>query len=156
MNFEMTEQSFDEKTLWNKVVGRKKINSSTFIIPSGKLTVPEEIFRRYVREMRLLKAQPDLGTLSLEKRVKALETKIAELEKRDLTFHPTKADHIYQRFKEDLEQKHLGKIIAIDVEGEKILGIGDSVLEAYQDALQKTEKRQFTYRRVGRKFVHKL
>lgn len=152
----MTEQRLDERTLWDRVIGQKETATSTLMASPENVTIQEEIFLRYVRRMRLLKARPYLREISLEKRVKALETKIKELEKKDFEFQPTKADHIYERFKEDLEQKHFGKIIAIDVESEKILGIGDSVLGAYQDAIRKTEKRRFTYRKVGRKFVHKL
>ena len=68
----------------------------------------------------------------------------------------SKADLIYFKFKDELEKEHFGKIVAIDVDSEKIVGIGNSILEAYSEAKKNTSKKQFSYRRVGFDFVHRL
>ncbi len=93
----------------------------------------------------------------IEKRLKSLEKTIQDLKKEKgvkKTF--SKADLIYYKFKDDLEKEHLGKIVAIDVDSEKIVGIGSSVLEAYSEAKKNTSRKQFSYRRVGFDFVHRL
>jgi len=93
----------------------------------------------------------------LEKRVKCLESVVEKLKtKKEVKALPSKADLVYLMFKEELEKEHHGEIVAIDVESEKIVGLGSSILEAYQKAKEKTGKKRFSYRRVGFPFVHKL
>jgi hypothetical protein len=86
----------------------------------------------------------------LKRRVGELERKVG---RRRI---PTKADHVYELFKEELEKEQFGKIVAIDIESKQIVGIGNSILEAYNDAREKTRKEQFDFRRVGYKYVHKV
>lgn len=93
----------------------------------------------------------------LVKRIENLEREVRELrKKREIAKVPSKADLIYLKFKEELEQEHFGKIVAIDVDSGKIVGIGSSILEAYSEAKKNTSKKQFSYRRVGFDFVHRL
>ena len=65
----------------------------------------------------------------------------------------TKTDIIYDRFKKELELKYHGKIVAIDDDLEKIVGIGESVLEVYNKAVEETGKDQFNFRRVGYSYI---
>ena len=89
--------------------------------------------------------------------IESLKKRVSELEKRvGLLRKPTKVDYVYSLFSDDLEKHHFGKIVAIDVESEKIVGIGDSVLEAYNKAVKETEKDQFDFKRVGFKHLHKV
>ena len=93
----------------------------------------------------------------LVKRIEKLEKEVQELKKeKEIKRFPSKADLIYMEFKDELEKEHWGKIVAIDVESEKIVGVGNSILEAYYEAQKNTSKKQFSYRRVGFSFVHKL
>ena len=69
---------------------------------------------------------------------------------------PTKVDYVYELFKEELEKEHFGKIVAIDTELKKIVGIGDTVLEAYRQAKKNTGKDQFDFRRVGYSYIHRV
>lgn len=93
----------------------------------------------------------------LIKRIEHLEKTIRDLKKEKETEEVfSKADLIYYKFKDELEKEHFGKIIAIDVDSEKIVGIGNSVLEAYSEAKKNSSKKQFSYRRVGFDFVHRL
>lgn len=93
----------------------------------------------------------------LLKRIEYLEKEVHALTReRQIKKVPSKADLIYLKFKDELENEHFGKIIAIDADSEKIVGIGNSILEAYSEAIKKSSKKQFTFRRVGSDFVHKL
>jgi len=93
----------------------------------------------------------------LEKRVRCLEREIERLKtKREVEALPSKADVVYLMFKEELEKEHYGEIVAIDVESEKIVGLGSSILEAYRKAKEKTGKKRFSYRRIGFPFVHRI
>jgi hypothetical protein len=93
----------------------------------------------------------------LLERIEKLEETVEELKKeKELRRVSLKADVIYSKFKEDLEKEHLGQIVAIDLESEQIVGFGNSILEAYRNAKEETSKEEFSYRRVGSNYVHKL
>jgi len=89
-------------------------------------------------------------------RIERLERTVKELKRKKEVEIPSKADLVYLKFKDELEKEHFGKIVAIDVNSESIVGIGDSILEAYKKAEEKTHEKQFSYRRVGFHFVHRL
>jgi len=86
----------------------------------------------------------------LKRRVGELETRLVE--KRE----PTRVDYVYDLFKEELEKKHFGRIVAIDTDSDKIVGVGDTILEAYDKAKEKTGKDRFDFRRVGYRYIHKV
>ena len=69
---------------------------------------------------------------------------------------PTKADLIYEKYRKELEREHFGKIVAIDTDLEKIVGIGYTILEAYKLAQKETGKNQFNFKRVGYDWVHEI
>jgi uncharacterized protein YuzE len=90
-------------------------------------------------------------------RLEALEKEVNELKKeREIRTVPSKADTVYLKFKDSLEKEHFGKIVAIDIDSEKVVGIGSSVLEAYEEARKRSSKKQFSFRRIGFDFLHKL
>ena len=60
-----------------------------------------------------------------------------------------KGEEVYERNKETLEKKHLGKIVAIETESGTVAGIGATLDEAYEKALKKYLGREFYFRRVG-------
>lgn len=64
-------------------------------------------------------------------------------------FEKQKADQIYAKFKGKLEAEHFGKIVAIDTDLGEIVGIGGTVLDAYDKAKEKTSKTRLAFRRVG-------
>jgi uncharacterized protein YoxC len=92
----------------------------------------------------------------LEKRVEKLEKQIQELRQLQRGARRlTKADEIYELHKDKLEAEHFGKIIAIDTEKEEIVGMGNSVIAAYNDARKNSSKTEFEFRRVGYRYVYK-
>ena len=96
----------------------------------------------------------------LVKRIEYLEKTIRDLMRahaqKEIEKVFSKADLVYYKFKDELEKEHFGKIAAIDVDSEKIVAIGNSILEAYSEAKKNSPKKQFSYRRVGFDFVHRL
>ena len=86
--------------------------------------------------------------IDLKKRVKELEKRVGGKIER------TKVDYVYEFFREDLEKEHFGKIVAIDTDSEKIVGIGNTLLEAFNTAKENTGKEQFDFRRVGYKYLY--
>lgn len=100
---------------------------------------------------RLLRAEP----VDVISEIKDLKSRVRELERRvGKRREITKADIVYERFRKELEETQFGKIVAIDMESEEIVGIGDTVLEAYNMAQEKTGKDQFDFKRVGYKYVY--
>lgn len=88
--------------------------------------------------------------IELKKRIRKLEKSVGEERK------PTKVDYVYELHKEGLERQYFGKVVAIDTDLDKIVGIGDTVLEAYEKARAKTGKEQFDFRRVGYDYIEKV
>jgi len=84
--------------------------------------------------------------------------RIAKLEKKKTRNKKPvkKANRIYNRFKKELELEHFGKIVAIDVDLERVVGIGDTFDEAYDRATEETGKEQFDFKRVGYSYLFKF
>lgn len=55
----------------------------------------------------------------------------------------------FTRKKREWERIYLGKIIAIEVESKSSAGIGESLNEAYEDAVKKYPDKPFYFRKVG-------
>lgn len=97
------------------------------------------------------------GEVNLKTKVKQLETrcelitqKLQELEKRQgIRKEPTLSEIIYEEHKSELESERFGKIIAIDNAKKEVVGVGDTVLEAYYDAKEHSKNEKFSYIRVG-------
>ena len=100
---------------------------------------PVEVRERMISEIRDLKG-----------RVRELERRVGG--KREIT----KADVVYEYFRKELEETQFGKIVAIDTELEAVVGVGDTILEAYNVAKENTGKDQFDFKRVGYKYIHKV
>lgn len=167
-------QTFDEESLWARVVKKDEaIASCVDIVDPWEQAVKcnvalprskkEGYAIRHIIDVflanRLLINQGHLSREELlEKRVKLLEAKVNELEgKTESPIKlPTKADLIYEKYREDLEYSNMGKIVAIDSKMEKVVGIGDSILEAYENALGKSTGKQFTFRKVGCNYIHRI
>ena len=58
-------------------------------------------------------------------------------------------ERIYEENKTEWEKNYLGKIIAIEVESKSLAGVGDSLEEAYEEAIKKYPGKQFYFRKVG-------
>jgi hypothetical protein len=58
-------------------------------------------------------------------------------------------EEIYSKSKSKWEKSYFGKIIAIEVESRELAGVGESLDEAYEDALKKYPNKQFYFRKVG-------
>lgn len=134
----------DEEELWERATGKKR--------PTRRDDFLFELFS-FLRKFAYV-PEPKSG---LEKRVESLENELRKLKsiltpKREVT----KADSIYEKFKEELESKYFGKIVAIDIESGTIAGVGDSILEAYEKAKLKSPQSKFSYKRVGYAYVFRL
>lgn len=60
-----------------------------------------------------------------------------------------KGEEIYEKNKAKLEKDYLGQIVAIEIESRTIVGVGESLDEAYAAALKKWPRKQFCFRKVG-------
>ena len=60
-----------------------------------------------------------------------------------------KGEEVYEKNREKLEKVYLGKIVAIEIESGAIAGIGASLDEAYEVALEKYSGKKFYFRKVG-------
>ena len=61
----------------------------------------------------------------------------------------TKGEEIYEENKEKLEKAYLGKIVAIEIESGTVAGVGDTLDEAYEEAVRKYPRKKFYFRKVG-------
>lgn len=134
----------DEEELWERVTEKKR--------PTRRDDFPSELFSL----LKKLAYVPEPKS-RLEKRVESLENEVRKLKgilmpKRRIT----KADSIYEKFREELEKEHFGKIVAIDIDSETVVGIGNTVLEAYNEGRKKSSRTKFSYKRVGYPYVYRL
>ena len=92
----------------------------------------------------------------LENQINLLTNYIINLPKKDVEkeYKSYISDEIYNENKKELEDNYFGKYIAIDNEDRKIVGYGDSILEAYEIAYKNTGKEKFSFKRVG--YIDKL
>lgn len=145
----MATYSVDEKELYRKVTGKKKIpfEGKTIDLPREMLYLLRKV----------IQYSPEVPP-TLEERVESLEREVLELKERSRKEYskPTKADLVYEIHKKELEKEHFGKIVAIDIDSGTVVGIGDSIREAYKDARKKSEKTKFSYKRVGYPFICRL
>jgi hypothetical protein len=152
VGYSLTEK--EEYELYKKVTGRK--------IPfyeKTQSTSPDSIEHAILYFLDKILQHSTKVSPTLEERVEYLEREIRRLKEKLQEKHSkklTKADLIYEKYKEELEKKYFGKIVAIDVDSGTIVGIGDSILEAYEEARKKSKKRKFSYKKVGYPFVCKL
>jgi hypothetical protein len=105
---------------------------------------------------QFLRAEPT-EEINVPNEIRNLRKRVRELERRvGGKREPTKVDFVYELHKEELEENYFGKIVAIDTELGEIVGRGDTILEAYKKAKEKTGKDQFDFRRVGYKYLDKV
>lgn len=180
----MVNPEIDEEELWERVTGKKSkplsqadarirewqppterhIRKVYLSGPKSRLNAEKRL--RSIRYDTLLKVWRDVvertvyvpeSESPLEKRVSSLENEMRKLKSILIQEHEIpEVDRIYEKFKEELESKYFGKIVAIDLESEIVAGIGSSVLEAYEKAKEKSPKNKFSYKRVGYAYVFKL
>lgn len=60
-----------------------------------------------------------------------------------------KGEEIYEENREKLEKAYLGKIAAIEIESGTVAGVGDTLDEAYEEAVKKCPGKRFYFRKVG-------
>ena len=58
-------------------------------------------------------------------------------------------EEVYEENREEWERRYLGKIVAIEVESRRLAGIGDTLEEAYEEAVKRFPGKKFYFRRVG-------
>jgi len=141
-----------EEDLWKRVVRPKTSDRRPSFISQDDLRLDfYDILKAYLMKTR------DIKRITLEEKVEALEKEIQKLKQKNPSIEKmSKADMIYELFREELEEKYFGKIVAIDINGKKIVGVGRNVLEAYKDALKNSNRSSFSYKKVGYPYVYKL
>jgi hypothetical protein len=95
----------------------------------------------------------------IKEELNRLRDRLAELEKstvKELEVERTEVDAVYELHRADLERKYFGRIVAIDTDTKSIVGIGDSILEAFKKAERKTRKDCFDYKRVGFDYIYDI
>lgn len=149
--------------LWHRVTGRKSRDrqiSATF--PDMQYVFREDVQARTFYDLARLFAPHirDVREPTLEERVRTLEKEVQKLKHADIKNANmekiNEANVVYESFRKELEEKHFGKIVAIDVYSKRVVGIGNNVMEAYKDALKNSKRRSFSYKRVGSTYVYKL
>lgn len=145
---------------WGIVRGQDEIED-ILLLPKGTTIDSDFIdFANYPLNWQLsqhVMSQKFVEEVSLRKRVKLLEAhckmiskKLQEIEKwQEIRKKPTESEQIYAEQKNELEKEYFGKIVAIDNTTKKIVGIGNTIIEAYYDAKKNTSKDKFSYIRVG-------
>lgn len=138
----------DEEELLFRVFGRKNLEKLGI-----KLGMPPAV----ILVNKFFKFLPEPEE-TLEGRVEQLEDEVRRLRKKikPPIRHPTKADLVYEKFRGKLEKEHFGKVVALDVDSETVVGVGNTVLEAYHEARKKSSKTKFSYKRVGYPYVYRL
>jgi hypothetical protein len=140
--------------IWARVTGRKGQDRQTNVVfPDIETT-----FYNFVKSIS--SHMIEIREPTVEERLQTLEKEVQKLKHEDIknvTMEKiNKVNIVYERFREQLEQNDFGKIVAIDLDSEKIVGIGNSVMEAYKDALRNSERHSFSYKRVGSPYLYRL
>lgn len=134
---------------------REKMKKWGILKDKGDILLP--VLLLAARELAHARKKPTDFMSVMRAQITDLQTRVRELEKRaGKKRERTKADLVYEFCKEELEEKHFGKIVAIDTELGQIVGVGDTILEAYNKAKERTGKEQFDFKRVGYKYIHKV
>lgn len=58
-------------------------------------------------------------------------------------------EEVYEENRIEWERAYLGRVIAIEVESKRLASVGESLDEAYENALRKYPGKQFYFRKVG-------
>lgn len=62
----------------------------------------------------------------------------------------SRGEEVYRKLRRELEESHMGKVVAIDIEKEEMAGIGNDINEAYRAASKKYGNKPFYFRKVGK------
>ncbi len=139
-----------------------KDKGSPFYSDDPSLRVGFDVLRlstQFETEQFFTASAPDLtqAVNLIKTRLERLTAKVDELDKRTITGIPlTEVDRVYNRFKKQLEREHFGEFVAIDTESGRIVGIGDTVLSAYDQAKEATGKEQFDFKRAGYRHLKRI
>ena len=104
------------------------------------------MLEKRLKQIRSRAKHKEIETETIEKMV---EQAIKRLQILQANPPKSKAEIIYETHEKEFKQKYLGKMIAIDVGTEKVAGVGDTIEQAYEDAVSKTDQNQFYFKRVG-------
>lgn len=74
----------------------------------------------------------------------------------DIGLRTTIGGHIYEELRKQIEEKYPDKIVAIDLENKTVVGVGNSVEEAYKEALKNSPKKRFYFRHVGKNYLARV
>ena len=141
---------------WGILRDEELLYSRSFVIPAVKIDLFDYLFKnsRLIGDERV---DIEEKVKSLESTCRKHERRIIELERALGTRREiTKADLVYMKYKDQLEKDHFGAIVAIDTDLGVIAGIGDTILEAYEQAKEKSVRNKFSYKRVGYGSVYRL
>lgn len=126
----------------------------------GRPTMREAMLG-HVREIQKLYVRSELTLYKLYEENTRLRTELSHMKAELRTLRKqsepvmTVAEQIYAKLRPQLEGLR-GKYVAIDAESQKVVGVGDSLAEARKDAMVKTGRKQFYFRRVGQRYLFRL
>ena len=97
-------------------------------------------------------------TYDIEEQIEKLKRELSSLKLGlDQKLVVNRGDAVYEKLLPTLEEKYYDMIVAIDTENEKVVGVGETIEEAYEHAKsERPEKKQFYFRRVGSSYVERI
>lgn len=90
--------------------------------------------------------------LELKQKLEAIEHKLEQKQSK-IKKTMTKGEIVYKKLQSKIEKKYTDKVVAIDVDNKKVVGIGNSIEEAYDDAVSNSDKKRFYFKKVGQKYT---
>ena len=83
---------------------------------------------------------------------------VKEVVRTAFTPQKTRGMAVYDEVNEEqgLDMKFAGKVVAIEIDTKKVVGVGDSVEAAYADARGKTDSKKLYFKKVGKDYLFKL
>jgi predicted RNase H-like HicB family nuclease len=118
------------------------------------LAQAREILKLYVRSGVTLYSLYEENR-RLRMKLATMETELRSLTNQHTAAAMTPGERVYAKLRPELEGLR-GKYVAIDTENQKVVGVGNTLEEARNEAIQKTHKRQFYFRRVGQKSLFRF
>lgn len=123
----------------------------------GPISIPSPADVAFGDLMGLMLRQKPEEQPPQDREIQRLKARIARLESK-MTTRPvtTRGSRVYEKLRSSLEPEFLGKVVAIDTDREQVIGVGDTIEEAYSQASAKEAGKQFYFRRVGKRYLERV
>lgn len=81
---------------------------------------------------------------------------LQKMENKKTSKKPRMGETVYQQLKNSLEKKYKNKFVALDIKQKTVAGVGNTIDEAYEDAISKGDNTKFYFRKVGQQIPESL